>query len=439
MNIAAISSPHGPGGIAVIRVSGPDAIAHTDLHFKPHNPAHTLSGRSTHTLTFGQFVTPDGETLDEVVCALYRAPHSFTGEDVVEISCHGSVYIQQQILDTLLHPSAECSLPAIRLAEPGEYTRRAFAHGKMDLTQAEAVADLIASRNAAQHRIAISQMKGSISRRLETLHDKLLKLTSLLELELDFSEEDVIFADRQELLELAQSIDTEVVRLSESFRAGNAIKNGIPVAIVGAPNVGKSTLLNALLRDDRAIVSDIQGTTRDLIEDTMTLGGYLFRFIDTAGIRHTDNPIEQMGIERSVSAAQKAQIVLLLNEPGVDFPDVPSREGQTIIRITNKTEDFRAIDGTGLPALEQQLIGIAQSTQEADGGLIITHLRHKEALDQAHHDIQSVIQGLEMHLTGDLIAEDLHAVIASLNSILGRTITSQDTLNAIFSHFCIGK
>ena len=433
MNIAAISTPHGLGGIAVVRVSGPDAIALVSKHFKPFNPKHILSDRPSHTLTFGQFLNASGEVLDEVVCSLYRGPHSFTGEDVIEISCHGSVYIQQQILETLMDDDG------LRWAEPGEFTRRAFAHGRLDLSQAEAVADLIASQNAAQHRIAMSQMKGSISRQLDKLRDKLLKLTSLLELELDFSEEDVLFADRSELLDLAHSIDAEVLRLSGSFAAGNAIKNGIPVAIVGAPNVGKSTLLNALLKDDRAIVSDIQGTTRDLIEDTITLGGFLFRFIDTAGIRHTDDKVEQLGIERSKSAAQRAQIILLMSEPGVDFPAIEARPDQTVIPIQNKTSDFQALNGIGVPQLEQQLISIARRTQGGDGDILITNIRHKEALDQAHRDIQLVIRGLEERLSGDLIAEDLHAVIESLNTILGRSITSQDTLNNIFSHFCVGK
>lgn len=433
MNIAAISTPHGLGGIAVVRVSGPDAIALVSKHFKPFNPKHILSDRPSHTLTFGQFLNASGEVLDEVVCSLYRGPHSFTGEDVIEISCHGSVYIQQQILETLMGDDG------LRLAEPGEFTRRAFAHGRLDLSQAEAVADLIASQNAAQHRIAMSQMKGSISRQLDKLRDKLLKLTSLLELELDFSEEDVLFADRSELLDLAHSIDAEVLRLSGSFAAGNAIKNGIPVAIVGAPNVGKSTLLNALLKDDRAIVSDIQGTTRDLIEDTITLGGFLFRFIDTAGIRHTDDKVEQLGIERSKSAAQRAQIILLMSEPGVDFPSIEARPDQTVIPIQNKTSDFQALNGIGVPQLEQQLISIARRTQGGDGDILITNIRHKEALDQAHRDIQLVVRGLEERLSGDLVAEDLHAVIESLNTILGRSITSQDTLNNIFSHFCVGK
>ncbi len=435
MTIAAISTPQGLGGIAVIRVSGPDAIALVGQHFKAFKAGHELATRPTHTLTFGQFVDEHGNVLDDVVCSLYRAPHSFTGEDVVEISCHGSIYVQQTLLQALIaHPNC-------RLAEPGEFTRRGFSNGRMDLSQAEAVADLIAAQTAAQHRVAINQLKGSISRQLDNLREQLLQLTSLLELELDFSEEDVEFADREKLLALARSVDKEVTRLANSFSAGNAIKNGIPVAIIGAPNVGKSTLLNALLKDDRAIVSDIQGTTRDLIEDTITLGGFLFRFIDTAGIRHTDDTIERLGIERSMHAAQKAQIIILLTEPGVDFPKIKTTKDQTVIRITNKTAKFQALNNIGIDTLEKRLIDIAQSYTNGgtSDGVLITNIRHKQMLDQAHRDILPVIQGLESHLSGDLVAEDLRVVISSLNAILGKDITSQDTLNNIFSHFCVGK
>ncbi|MBQ7238211.1 MAG: tRNA uridine-5-carboxymethylaminomethyl(34) synthesis GTPase MnmE [Bacteroidales bacterium] len=435
MTIAAISTPQGLGGIAVIRISGPDAIALVGQHFKAFKAGHELATRPTHTLTFGQFVDERGNVLDDVVCSLYRAPHSFTGEDVVEISCHGSIYVQQTLLQALItHPNC-------RLAEPGEFTRRGFSNGRMDLSQAEAVADLIAAQTAAQHRVAINQLKGSISRQLDNLREQLLQLTSLLELELDFSEEDVEFADREKLLALARSVDEEVTRLANSFAAGNAIKNGIPVAIIGAPNVGKSTLLNALLKDDRAIVSDIQGTTRDLIEDTITLGGFLFRFIDTAGIRHTDDTIERLGIERSMQAAQKAQIIILLTEPGVDFPKIKTTKDQTVIRITNKTAKFQALNNIGIDALEKRLIDIAQSYTSGgvSDGVLITNIRHKQMLDQAHRDILPVIQGLESHLSGDLVAEDLRVVISSLNAILGKDITSQDTLNNIFSHFCVGK
>ena len=452
MNIAAISTPSGIGGIAVVRVSGPSAISICDKVYRPFKAGNTLASRKTHTLTYGQIIDPEsGEVIDEVVASVFRAPHSFTGEDVVEISCHGSLYIQQRILDVIL------SVEGIRLAEPGEFTRRAFRSGKMDLSQAEAVADLIAATTAASHRLAMSQMKGSISRKLDGLRLQLLNMTSLLELELDFSEEDVEFADRSQLLSLAHQIDDEVTRLASTFSAGQAIKNGIPVAIIGAPNVGKSTLLNQLLKDDRAIVSPIQGTTRDLIEDTITLGGYLFRFIDTAGIRDTSDQIEAMGIERSLRAAERAHIIILLSEPEVPFIDFEPRPDQEVIRIINKSDlaashdetkslmsddspiiHLSALTGEGVAALEQHLIELARPV-ESQGDIVLTNRRHYEALNTAHDHLLRVSDGLTQQLPGDLVAEDLRAVIDSLNSILGQSITSQDTLNNIFKNFCIGK
>ena len=452
MNIAAISTPSGIGGIAVVRVSGPSAISICDKVYRPFKAGNTLASRKTHTLTYGQIIDPEsGEVIDEVVASVFRAPHSFTGEDVIEISCHGSLYIQQRILDVIL------SVEGIRLAEPGEFTRRAFRSGKMDLSQAEAVADLIAATTAASHRLAMSQMKGSISRKLDGLRLQLLNMTSLLELELDFSEEDVEFADRSQLLSLAHQIDDEVTRLASTFSAGQAIKNGIPVAIIGAPNVGKSTLLNQLLKDDRAIVSPIQGTTRDLIEDTITLGGYLFRFIDTAGIRDTSDQIEAMGIERSLRAAERAHIIILLSEPEVPFIDFEPRPDQEVIRIINKSDlaashdetkslmsddspiiHLSALTGEGVAALEQHLIELARPV-ESQGDIVLTNRRHYEALNTAHDYLLRVSDGLTQQLPGDLVAEDLRAVIDSLNSILGKSITSQDTLNNIFKNFCIGK
>ncbi len=452
MNIAAISTPSGIGGIAVVRVSGPSAISICDKVYRPFKAGNTLASRKTHTLTYGQIIDPEsGEVIDEVVASVFRAPHSFTGEDVIEISCHGSLYIQQRILDVIL------SVEGIRLAEPGEFTRRAFRSGKMDLSQAEAVADLIAATTAASHRLAMSQMKGSISRKLDGLRVQLLNMTSLLELELDFSEEDVEFADRSQLLSLAHQIDDEVTRLASTFSAGQAIKNGIPVAIIGAPNVGKSTLLNQLLKDDRAIVSPIQGTTRDLIEDTITLSGYLFRFIDTAGIRDTSDQIEAMGIERSLRAAERAHIIILLSEPEVPFIDFEPRPDQEVIRIINKSDlaashdetkslmsddspiiHLSALTGEGVAALEQHLIELARPV-ESQGDIVLTNRRHYEALNTAHDHLLRVSDGLTQQLPGDLVAEDLRAVIDSLNSILGKSITSQDTLNNIFKNFCIGK
>lgn len=445
MTIAAISTAAGIGGIAVIRVSGPTATTIVDSVFAPFKQANAIVGRKSHTLTYGQIVDPQSkEVVDEVVVSLFKAPHSFTGEDVIEISCHGSLYIQQRILDILLDNGC-------RLADHGEFTRRAFANGRMDLSQAEAVADLIASQNAAAHRLAMSQMKGSISRKLSDLREQLLTMTSLLELELDFSEEDVEFADRAKLLSLAHDIDSEVTHLAATFSTGQAIKNGIPVAIIGAPNVGKSTLLNALLKDDRAIVSPIQGTTRDIIEDTITLGGFLFRFIDTAGIRETTDHIEAMGIERSRRAAERAQIIILLTEPGVDFIEVETRADQKVIRVVNKADKLNnisisvpntisisALNNIGIEELEQQLIALAKPS-EAQGDIILTNRRHYDALNDAHNSLGNVIFALDSQLSGDLVAEDLRAVIESLNSVLGQSITSQDTLNNIFKNFCIGK
>lgn len=468
--ICAISTPQGVGGIAVIRISGPDAIVACSKIFHPFNPSHSLEARKTHTLTFGQIVLPQEnpdnkeEILDEVVVSLYRAPHSFTGEDVVEISCHGSLYIQQRILTLLCDNHTNHSLPSTeraregftcRLAEPGEFTRRGFSHGRFDLSQAEAVADLISAQSAASHRLAMQQMKGSISQKLSSLHDQLLQLTALLELELDFSEEDVEFADRTRLINLTHQIDAEVMRLANSFKTGQAIKNGIPVAIIGAPNVGKSTLLNALLKEDRAIVSDIQGTTRDLIEDTITLGGYLFRFIDTAGIRHTTDTIEQLGIERSHQAASRAQIILLMTEPGIDYPEITAREDQHIIYILNKVDtteqapiatldlptshlSISAKNNLGIATLEQALIDSVKNN-DTQSDVILTNARHHQALLSAHDALQRVLSGLTTGLSNEFVDMDLKDVTSALNQILGKEITSQSTLNAIFSQFCIGK
>ena len=325
---------------------------------------------------------------------------------------------------------------------------RAYLNGKMDLSQAEAVADLIASTNSATHHLAMSQLRGGISTELSRLREQLLKLTSLLELELDFSDhEDLEFADRTELLTLAQQTDAHITRLADSFHAGNALKNGIPVVIVGAPNVGKSTLLNALVGEERAIVSDIQGTTRDAIEDTIQLGGITFRFIDTAGIRHTDDSIENLGIERSIAAVQRAQIILMMTEPGVPYPDVPIRDDQTVIRIENKTDAFQAKYGVGLDDLRQRLLDAAPKTGDSD--VIVTNTRHYDALCRAHSHLQRVLDGLgttnspssilNSPLPPDLMAEDLRLTIDALAEITGGQITPNEVLGNIFTHFCIGK
>ena len=421
-----------PGGaLGIIRVSGSaafsavssicsvrcDRVAANTVHY-------------THIVeydTVSQHPTP----VDEVLVSIFRAPHSYTGEDSVEISCHGSRYILNKVLELLV-------LHGCRMANPGEFTQRAYLNGKMDLSQAEAVADLIASTNRATHHLAMSQLRGGISTELSRLRNHLLRLTSLLELELDFSDhEDLEFADRSELLALTQTIEAHITRLANSFETGNALKQGIPVAIVGAPNVGKSTLLNALLGEERAIVSDIQGTTRDAIEDTINLGGVTFRFIDTAGIRHTSDTIEQLGIERSIAAAQRARIILMMTEPGIPYPDIPARNDQTVIRIENKTDAFQAKYGIGLDRLKQQLITAAPTLSDTD--VVVTNARHYDALQRAHASLLRVINALGIGLSGDLLSEDLRQVLDILAEITGGQITPQETLNNIFSHFCVGK
>lgn len=415
-----------PGGaIGIIRVSGQESVSITNQIFSKD----ILKAQANHAV-YGNIVASE-EVIDDVVITIFRAPHSYTGEDTVEISHHGSKYIQETILSLLIDKGCV-------MANPGEFTQRAFLNGKMDLTQAEAVADLISSNSRASHRIAMQHMRGGISIKLKELRDRLLHLTSLLELELDFSDhEDLEFADRSELTALAIEIEHEIKRLSDSFTMGNALKNGIPVAIVGAPNVGKSTLLNQILGDDRAIVSDIHGTTRDIIEDTTTIDGVLYRFIDTAGIRKTDDTIEAMGIERSLKAADKAQIILLVTEPGVPYPVIKTRDDQRVIRILNKTSDFQAKAGVGMDWLRQQLSSAAITASDED--VLITNLRHKQSLDLALVSIRRSIDALNLSISGDLVAEDLRQCLSHLAAILGGEITPDDVLGNIFKHFCIGK
>ena len=415
-----------PGGaLGIVRVSGPEAFSIVS------SLCSVRCANSTANTIHYTHITDGSEIIDEVMVSIFRAPHSYTGEDSVEISCHGSRYILNKVLELLVQHGC-------RMASPGEYTMRAYLNGKMDLSQAEAVADLIASTNRATHHLAMSQLRGGISSELATMREQLLKLTSLLELELDFSDhEDLEFADRSELLELAKTIDNHITHLADTFQTGNALKNGIPVAIVGAPNVGKSTLLNALLGEERAIVSDIQGTTRDAIEDTILLGGITFRFIDTAGIRHTDDQIENLGIERSIAAARRARIILMMTEPGVPYPDIPTNDDQTVIRIENKTQAFQAKYGIGIEALKQQLIAAAPKTSDSD--IIITNARHYDALVRAHEAILRVIDGLEMQMSGDLLSEDLRLVLDILAEITGTQITPNEVLGNIFKHFCVGK
>lgn len=433
--IAAIATAPG-GAIGIIRVSGTEAINIVNSVFSKD-----ILDAKGYSLHYGEIISAlSPQPIDDVLVSVFRAPHSYTGEDSIEISCHGSRYILETILSLLIEKGCQ-------MAQPGEFTQRAFLNGKMDLTQAEAVADLIASSNASQHRIAINQMRGGITSRLHELRDKLLHLTSLLELELDFSDhEELEFADRSELEEVAQSIEQEITKLLESFSAGNAIKNGIPVAIIGAPNVGKSTLLNALLGDDRAIVSDIQGTTRDLIEDTITIEGHLFRFIDTAGIRHTDDTIENLGIERSLKAAKKARIIILMRDDEHDYPELPSFDLRpltfdqhpcVVIKIHNKSDNFQALNGIGIDELKQMLVYSAPSNDDA----VVVNQRHKETLTMALADIQRAIAALKQGLSGDLVSEDLRLCIQHLADILGGegTITTPEVLANIFKHFCVGK
>ena len=431
--ICALATASG-GAIGIIRISGAQTLEILSRIFSKD-----LTDAQPNTIHYGHILESVAASqqqqqpriIDEVLVSVFRAPHSYTGEDSAEISCHGSAYILNKVLELLIHHGC-------RMANPGEYTQRAYLNGKMDLAQAEAVADLIASSNKATHQMAMRQLRGGISTELGVLRDQLLKLTSLLELELDFSDhEDLEFADRTELLALVQKIDSHITRLADSFHTGNALKNGIPVAIVGAPNVGKSTLLNALLGEERAIVSDIQGTTRDSIEDTIQLGGITFRFIDTAGIRHTDDQIEQLGIERSIAAAQRAQIILMMSMPGTPYPDIPVRDDQTVIRIENKTDSFQAKFGVGLDALRQQLIDAAPKAEDND--IIITNARHYEALVRAQSHLQRVVDGMHNMVSGDLLSEDLRDVLSTLSEITGGQITTNEVLGNIFQHFCVGK
>lgn len=447
--ICAISTPAGVGGIAVARISGPEAIKVCQRLWHGKDLAEAVS----HTAHLGTIYDSCGMPLDQAVATVFRAPSSFTGEDVVEISVHGSRYVQRELLNALISAGAI-------LAEPGEFTRRAFAAGRMDLAQAEAVADVIASESRAAHRIAINQMRGRFSDRLHELRDKLLELAALLELELDFSEEDVEFASRVRLLEIARSVRDEVRRLASSFRSATAIKDGIPVAIVGATNAGKSSLLNALLDDDRAIVSDIHGTTRDIVEDLLTVGDYRFRIMDTAGLRSTTDTIESLGIERSIRAAANARIVIIvIDRENPSLPDLPDTDADLIVAV-NKNDlpasprlteilmsptlaDARKVEisarsGDGIDTLRTALESAARSSEGDDSAVLVTNARHYEALTQADDSITRAIEAIEANLSGDLIAMDIRLTIHHLNSILGE-ITSQDVLNTIFSRFCIGK
>ena len=443
--ICAISTPYGSGGIAVVRVSGTSAIAIVDTLFRGRK---SLIDAKAYTVHYGEIVRAanNEEVLDQVLVSVFRAPHSFTGEEVVEIACHGSMYIQQTLLQWLV--DAGC-----QLAKAGEFTQRAFLNGKMDLTEAEAVADLIAAQTKAEKDLALAQLRGGISNELAALRERLLTFTSLVELELDFADhEELEFADRQQLFDLAQEIDTTISGLVGSFKTGNAIKQGIPVAIIGAPNVGKSTLLNALLGEERAIVSDIQGTTRDTVEDTLVLGGMLFRFIDTAGMRQTDDTIESLGIERSRQATQRAAVIIHLQDatqPVDILSQLEDIQDKTIIHIYNKVDlvpGFMARENSigisakngEVEAIKQQLVALAAEQYDTRNAVTISNTRHYEALVRALEAIKRVQEGLQMQISGEFLSMDLQDCLAALGEITGQ-ITSQEVLNTIFGKFCIGK
>ena len=439
-----------PGGaIGIIRISGPQALEILSRVFRGKGDAQTFSANTIH---YGHIVEYDAVSqhhvpIDEVMVSVFRAPYSYTGEDSAEICCHGSRYILNKVLALLIEKGC-------RQAGPGEFTQRAYLNGKMDLSQAEAVADLIASTNKATHQMAMSQLRGHFSSQLAQLREQLLKLTSLLELELDFSDhEDLEFADRSELLELTKTIDHHITRLATSFETGQALKQGIPVAIVGKTNVGKSTLLNRLLKDDRAIVSDIHGTTRDTIEDTIDINGITFRFIDTAGIRQTTDEIEQIGISRTYAAIDKARIILWLIDAAPTSEEIHEmRErcnDKSLIIIQNKIDKnpnipegtiaISAKFGTNLNELESAIYEAANIPTLQANDVIVTNARHYDALTRAHSHLQRVLDGMAQNISGDLLSEDLRLTLDTLAEITGGQITPNEVLGNIFKNFCVGK
>lgn len=457
--ICAISTPPGMGALAIVRLSGEGSISLTDTIFiSPGNKK--LTNAPANTVHFGRIMN-NSEILDEVLVSVFHAPHSFTGEESVEISCHGSVYIQQKLVELLLAKGA-------RLAQAGEFTQRAFKNGKFDLSQAEAVADLISSESKASHRVAMNQMRGGFARKLAELRDKLLEFASLIELELDFSEEDVEFANREHLFDLTRVIEKEIETLADSFRMGNAIKSGIPVAIIGETNVGKSTLLNLLLNEDKAIVSDIHGTTRDVIEDVVNISGVTFRFIDTAGIRQTTDVIETLGIERTYQKIEQTSIVIWMIDMTTSVDKIeqlaslitPKLEDKNVIILFNKADllsdeqqtEFKQI----LPELEAQrlfisakqhlntnklqqlLVSTAAIPSIGEDDVIVTNLRHYEALRKSLEAIVRVKEGLEVDITHDFLAQDIRECMFYLGEITGQ-ISTDEILGNIFSKFCIGK
>ena len=461
--ICAIATPHGVGAIAVVRVSGPKSISIVSQLFTQNGKPFDMGNMVANKAYYGHIVD-HGELLDEVLVTFFKAPHSFTGEDSAEISVHGSVFVQQKLLQVLIAHGC-------RMAEAGEFTRRAFINRKFDLAQAEAIADLISSESEAAHRVAINQLKGGFSKELQIMRSKLLEMTSLMELELDFSEEDVEFADRSQLKALLQETLAHVNKLKDSFRLGNAIKNGVPVVIVGQTNTGKSTLLNALLGEDRAIVSDIAGTTRDTIEETLNINGILYRFIDTAGLRNTDETIEKIGIERSYRKINEASVVIGMLDATNDYVSVLSAANdirskvdlghQQLILCINKVDTLddqgEALLGELRLDLDNDAILVICLSAKHGFGLsdlystlkhsqpfgspdatLVTNVRHYEALLHASESLNQVQQGLEMNIPTDLISQDLRQALFYLGSITGE-ITTDEVLGTIFSRFCIGK
>ena len=456
--ICAVSTAPGAGGVALIRVSGEEALTICDKIFRPVKQGKSVSTQKPYTLSYGSIIKNE-EPIDDVLIAVFHGPNSFTGENTVEITCHGSLYIQQQILQLLIENGCRSALP-------GEFTQRAFMNGKMDLSQAEAVADLIASTSAATHRLAMNQMRGGFSSELENLRGRMLDFVSLVELELDFSEEDVEFADRSQLRLLADEIEGIIRKLADSFSVGNAIKNGVPVAIIGETNAGKSTLLNLLLNEEKAIVSDIHGTTRDVIEDTINIGGITFRFIDTAGIRETSDVIESLGIQRTFRKLEQASVVLWMIDGTRDKEQIlalankvlPMAEDKHLVVIFNKADlisESQKADLTALipgqeplfisaknkintDSLHQKLMEAAHIPSVGQNDVIVTNLRHYEALVKALAAIERVQSGLQMHISGDFLSQDIRECMHYLGEISGR-ISTDDILGSIFSKFCIGK